>query len=82
MSGTTPQYSKTLAEQVDLTAKFLRNPEGGEPKRKVAGVEVDFVTMADDLEGGQQQLTEVRAELVQATKRKSSPTGSAPRSAG
>ncbi len=68
VSGTTPQSSRALAEQVDQTVKFLRNPEVAAPSSKVAGVGVDFRTMADDLEAGRRQLIEVRAELVQATK--------------
>ncbi len=68
VSGTTPQSSKSLAEQVDQTVKFLRNPEGEVPSEKIAGVGVDFAIMADDLESGQKQLIEVRADLVQATK--------------
>ncbi len=68
VSGKTPVSSKSLAEQVDQTVKFLRHPEVAEPSVKVAGVGVDFVAMADDLEGGQKQLVEVRAKLVQATK--------------
>ncbi len=68
VSGKTPQFSKSLAEQVDQTVKFLRNPEGEVPSEKIAGVGVDFAIMADDLESGQKQLIEVRADLVQATK--------------
>ncbi len=68
VSGKTPQSSRSLAEQVDQTVKLLRDPEGDEPSQKVAGVGVDFGAMADDLENGQKQLIEVRAELVQATK--------------
>ncbi len=69
VSGRTPVSSKTLAEQVDQTVKFLRTPpEGKKPSHKVAGVVVDLPTMADDLEGGQKQLNQVRADLVQATK--------------
>ena len=68
VSGKTPASSKTLAEQVDQTVKFLRNPEVAEPSSKVAGVGVDLETMADDLENGQKHLVKVRAELVQATK--------------
>ncbi len=68
VSGKTPESSKTLAEQVDQTVKFLRNPEVAEPSQKVAGVGVDLPTMADDLESDQKQLVGVRAELVQATK--------------
>ncbi len=68
VSGKTPASSKMLAEQVDQTVKFLREPEGDEPKRKVAGVKVDFETMADDLEGGHTQLIEVRVELLRANK--------------
>ncbi len=68
VSGKTPVSPKSLAEQVDQTVKFLRNPEGEKPSTKVAGVGVDFDIMADDLEKGQNQLTEVRTELVQASK--------------
>ncbi len=68
VSGKTPQSSKLLAEQVDQTVKMLRNPEDQSLSEKVAGVGVDFDVMADDLEDGQKQLTEVRVGLVQATK--------------
>ncbi len=68
VSGRTPESSKQLAEQVDQTVKFLRDPLEDEPSQKVAGVGVDFAAMADDLEAGQRELIEVRAELVRATK--------------
>lgn len=67
VSGKTPVSSRILAEQVDQTVKFLRSPVG-EPSEKVAGVGLDFETLADDLERGQRRLIQVRAELVEATK--------------
>ncbi len=68
VSGTTPQSSRVLAEQVDQTVKLLRQPEGESPSTRIAGVGVDFTVMADDLENGQQQLIAVRADLVRANK--------------
>ena len=68
VSGKTPVSSKALVEQIDQTVKFLRRPEVSAPSSKVAGVGIDFVAMADDLESGRKQLIEVRAELVRATK--------------
>ncbi len=69
VSGKTPVLSRTLAEQVDQTVKFLRNPQGEVPSSKVGGVGVDFQAMAGDLESGKTQLIEVRAELVKARKK-------------
>ncbi len=66
VSGSTPPYSKALAEQVDQTAKFLRSPQVNPPTKKVDGV--DFSAMAKDLETGYQRLIQVRAELAEATK--------------
>ena len=68
VSGKTLSSSRTLAEQVDQTVKFLRTPEEEEPSRKVAGVELELPTMADDLEDGQKQLIQVRTDLVRAKK--------------
>ena len=68
VSGRTPDSSKTLAEQVDQTVKFLREPQGELPSGKVGGANIDFAAMADDLEAGQRGLTTVRADLVQARK--------------
>ncbi len=68
VSGRTPQAARALAEQVDQTVKMLRNPQGNEPPRKVAGVSVDFDVMADDLEGGRKVLRRSRAGLERARK--------------
>ncbi len=69
VSGKTPQSSKALVEQVDQTVKLLREPEGASPSLKVAGIGVDFATMADDLEDGKKDLLRVRAELVKTVKK-------------
>jgi len=67
-SGNTPQVPQTLAEQVDQTVKLLRNPEGAEPKKKVAGVDTDFGVMADDLEGSLEGLTTSRTDYQRTKK--------------
>jgi len=72
-SGNTPQVPQTLAEQVDQTVKLLRDPEGAEPKKKVAGVAVDNGDMADDLEASLERLATSRTDY-QRTKKKADGT--------
>jgi hypothetical protein len=50
IKGRTPQDSKSLAEQVDQTTKFLRDPAGESSPGRIRGVSLDFEEMALDLE--------------------------------
>ena len=72
VSGPTPQESKPLAEQVDQTAKALRNPPGLLVGR-IAGVEIDPEAMADDLESELGALQAVR-EVYQRTRKETDGT--------
>ncbi|MCP3963085.1 MAG: hypothetical protein GY719_35040 [bacterium] len=68
VEGATPQTSRILAEQVDQTIKLLRNPGVEVPEKAIEGVDIDFETVATDLQTGLTGLGNVRADLDLATK--------------
>ncbi|MCP3963479.1 MAG: hypothetical protein GY719_37060 [bacterium] len=68
IEGFTPQDQKDLSDQVDLTVKFLKEPEIEVPSAKAAGVAIDFGSMADSLETGLGDIVRVGGELARARK--------------
>ncbi len=68
VQGSTPEAAQTLAEQVDQTVKLLRDPEGAIPAALVAGVAVDFVVLASDLETAMAKLLASNEELQRTRK--------------
>ena len=68
VTGITPRNFKALAEQVDQTVKLLRQPVVEKPTVKIAGVTIDFDTVADGLETELQKFRVKRAELGRARK--------------
>ena len=68
IKGDTPRARKSLVEQVDLTVKLLRVPEGELPPILVPGIEVDFAGVADGLEDLRGELDATRLELLRENK--------------
>lgn len=68
ISGDTPRRRKALVEQVDLTVKLLRDPEGELPPILVPGIAVDFDAVAGGLEDLRGELDAVRLELLRQNK--------------
>ncbi len=68
VSGETPRHHQALAEQVDQTVKLLRDPAAAEPAVKIAGITVDAVVVADDLEAGRGRLLASRRGLQRTLK--------------
>lgn len=68
IEGATPQFSETLAGQVDQTVKLLREPAAAEPSKKIRGVELDREEMAEDLKENLGKLLDARTQLQRTRK--------------
>lgn len=68
IEGATPQFSEALAGQVDQTVKLLREPVAAEPSKKIRGVDLDRVEMAEDLETSLGRLLAARTQLQRTRK--------------
>ena len=68
VEGETPRDLKALSHQVDQTVQLLKEPEIELPRKKAAGVAVDFGTMARSLETGLGDIVRVGGLLIRARK--------------
>ena len=68
VSGDTPRRLTALVDQVDQTAKLLRNPEVDLPRLAVDGIDINLESMVGRLESGMEEIRQVRARFERARK--------------
>ena len=68
VSGKTPRNPRKLEGQLEQSAKLLREPAVEPRKLRIAGFDVDYSTVADDLDAGRLEVRDVADRLDLANK--------------